>query len=84
MKKIVLLLSLLNIFSVFGSSIDTVVVTSKSMNKDISNIIIKPAGYSSKSNNYPVYIYFMALEVITQVGHLVNLVFKNMLMIIIF
>jgi len=24
------------------------------MNKDISNIIIKPAGYSSKSNNYPV------------------------------
>jgi len=35
-KTILLLLTFLNIFSVFGSSIDTVVVTSKSMNKDIS------------------------------------------------
>ena len=54
MKKIVLLLSFLNIFSAFGSNMDTVVVASKSMNKDISNIIIKPASYSLKSNNYPV------------------------------
>ena len=53
-KTVLLLLTFLNIFFVFGSSIDTVVVTSKSMNKDISNIIIKPAGYSLKSNNYPV------------------------------
>ena len=53
-KTVLLLLTFLNIFFVFGSSIDTVVVTSKSMNKDISSIIIKPAGYSLKSNNYPV------------------------------
>ncbi|MDA8917656.1 esterase family protein [Flavobacteriaceae bacterium] len=55
MKKSFLLLTVfLNSFFVFANSIDTLMVVSKSMNKVISNIIIKPEGYNPKSVSYPV------------------------------
>lgn len=55
MKKSFLLLTVfLNSFFVFANSIDTLMVVSKSMNKVISNIIIKPESYNPKSVSYPV------------------------------
>ena len=55
MKKSFLLLTVfLNSFFVFAKSIDTLMAVSKSMNKVISNIIIKPEGYYPKSVSYPV------------------------------
>ncbi|MDA9985119.1 esterase family protein [Flavobacteriaceae bacterium] len=55
MKKSFLLLTVfLNSFFVFANSTDTLMVVSKSMNKVISNIIIKPESYNPKSVSYPV------------------------------
>lgn len=54
MKKLFLLTIFFNSFFVFASCIDTLMVESKSMNKVISNIIIKPDSYDSKNNSYSV------------------------------
>jgi len=40
--------------SVFASNIDTLVVYSKSMNKEIKNVVITPDSYSNKENSYSV------------------------------
>lgn len=59
MKKILLFLFLIACFaSAYAASIDTLVVRSKAMNKDIVNVVILPDDYATQTKDYPV-IYLL-------------------------
>jgi S-formylglutathione hydrolase FrmB len=52
--KLILLFLICNSVFVFASSLDTVMVVSKSMNKTIPNIVIIPDNYSTQNDSYSV------------------------------
>ena len=52
--KLILLFLICNSVFVFASSVDTVMVVSKSMNKTIPNIVIIPDNYSTQNDSYSV------------------------------
>ena len=41
--------------SVFAGDVDTLIVHSNAMNKDIKNVVITPDGYFKKSDTYCIY-----------------------------
>ena len=52
--KLLFLVVLYNCFGLMASQVDTLTVTSLSMNKAIKNVVILPDSYTSKEGEFPV------------------------------
>lgn len=66
MKHLQLSLLALLLATITYASVDTVFITSASMHKNIKTVVIKPASYKKKNNNYPVvYLLHGAMGVST-------------------
>lgn len=55
MKKVFVLIFLIgNAINLFASQVDTLMVTSESMNKELPNLVILPDSYGDKNKEFPV------------------------------
>jgi S-formylglutathione hydrolase FrmB len=86
LKTTIFLLSIFFVFSAFAS-VDTVFIYSKSMQKDIKTVVIKPTSYKKKSNTFSVvYLLHGAFGVSTnwikKVPELQSMADENQLIIV--
>ena len=53
-KNVILAITILLTICANAATVDTVAIYSKAMNKSLKCVVIKPSGYESGSNRYPV------------------------------
>ena len=53
-RVLVLFLMLTNVLAVFASRVDTLMLSSKSMGKELPNLVILPDGYETSDKDFPV------------------------------